>query len=493
MKSDNFLAKIASSLILVVVFIISFFYLDPDFGWHLRVGQIISQTGVAKNDPLSYTMPSFVFIDHEWLTNLAYYKLFLWLGKIGMAVIVVVTSISTVLLALSSIKKPLFLPLFLLSSAVLLPFVGVRPQIETWFLLSVLVYVTLNNEELWRRWKYFLPFLFVVWVNLHGGFAAGIIYLFIFLSLKFYRQKKIEVSEVLIFGLSIIATFINPFGTGIWKEVFSQIFDTSLRWSIEEWKPSILNFDIPFVVFLVFSLFLTWRYKAKIYLEKLGVYFFFLVQALTSLRHTPLWIIISLPLLAENLNFLDLEVKKYKFGSDRFAKILNFLTIGSLAVFSLESLLVVNSAVNFRENKLYPRDAVQYLKGNLPQGEIFSVYEWGGYLDWKLPEKKVFIDGRMASWRRDTAPISESNYALKEYTRLMQGEVSLNTIAQKYNIELLLVPAAKPKNFAKNLSNYLAKLIGFKNHPNLLEQISQTGWPEIYRDKISIIYQRPEL
>ena len=48
------------------------FMLDPDFGWHLRMGQIILQTGIPATDPFSYTMQSYPFVDHEWLTNIGF-------------------------------------------------------------------------------------------------------------------------------------------------------------------------------------------------------------------------------------------------------------------------------------------------------------------------------------------------------------------------------------------------------------------------------------
>ena len=63
-------------LIFLALFIKGLFLLDPDFGFHIRGGQIINLTGVPKLDPFSYTMPSFPVIDHEWLTDLTFYKLF---------------------------------------------------------------------------------------------------------------------------------------------------------------------------------------------------------------------------------------------------------------------------------------------------------------------------------------------------------------------------------------------------------------------------------
>ncbi len=53
---------------------------DPDFWWHLRTGQLISQTGsIPHSDPFSFTNNGKPWIAHEWLSELFFYGLY----KIG--------------------------------------------------------------------------------------------------------------------------------------------------------------------------------------------------------------------------------------------------------------------------------------------------------------------------------------------------------------------------------------------------------------------------
>jgi hypothetical protein len=47
--------------------------LDPDFGWHIRSGEYILENGIPSFDPLSYTMPSFPFIDHAWGSSILFF------------------------------------------------------------------------------------------------------------------------------------------------------------------------------------------------------------------------------------------------------------------------------------------------------------------------------------------------------------------------------------------------------------------------------------
>jgi hypothetical protein len=43
---------------------------------------------------------------------------------------------------------------------------------------------------------------------------------------------------------------------------------------------------------------------------------------------------------------------------------------------------------------LFPKDAVEFLRTKTLPARIYNVYDWGGYLQYWLPERKVFIDGR---------------------------------------------------------------------------------------------------
>ena len=42
----------------------------------------------------------------------------------------------------------------------------------------------------------------------------------------------------------------------------------------------------------------------------------------------------------------------------------------------------------------FPDKTFTYLKEHKIEGNILNRYGWGGYLIYKMPEKKVFIDGR---------------------------------------------------------------------------------------------------
>ena len=99
------------------------------------------------------------------------------------------------------------------------------------------------------------------------------------------------------------------------------------------------------------------------------------------------------------------------------------------------------------ENKKYPLHAMNFIKTHLPQGNIFTIYEWGGYFDWKLPEKRVFIDGRMPSFRHTAPNKMESDYVFKEYTKGIYGKKKdFAKILKKYHIQMVVMPKHKESN-----------------------------------------------
>src|SRR3989344_3712894 len=76
--------KLAFFLFFIFLLFLGFFVLrnnlDPDFGWHIKTGQLILEKGIPYQDWYSYTMPNFPWIDHEWLTDILMYEVYLYFG-----------------------------------------------------------------------------------------------------------------------------------------------------------------------------------------------------------------------------------------------------------------------------------------------------------------------------------------------------------------------------------------------------------------------------
>jgi len=152
-----------------------FSYLDPDFGWHLKVGQEISLSGQVPSVNLYNDTYTGNWVDHEWLSNLALYNFYNFAGYEAIVVIFALLILVTLILLNwffskhTKYKLPLGINAALQLLAVLaaMPHFGVRLQ-ELALLFTLLVLIILNDYERRKRklTLLFLPPLFFLWANL---------------------------------------------------------------------------------------------------------------------------------------------------------------------------------------------------------------------------------------------------------------------------------------------------------------------------------------
>jgi hypothetical protein len=482
-----------SVLCIVAFWIRGVILLDPDFGWHLRMGEIIQKTGIPKTDPFSYTMPSYPFVDHEWLTNVVIAKLYPLVGTKGLAVGFSFLATLAILIQLPfPIKKWSFVP-FALVAGSLLSFVGVRTQAIAWVFFSILLFIVLHKKT--QKWRFMLPPLFILWANLHGGFGIGVVTLFVVTLVHIWEQRKILFGEIIVLILCFAATVINPYGIHLWWELWMQISDTSLRWNISEWRPAIFTLNFTLWTFVSLSVLLMLRYRKKFYLSQLALYSIMLIAGLSSIRHMPFWLLLALPMATSAMTWFSEEAKSYKGGVVRLNKAYAILAIGVVLVVFVESVVNLDGAKSLQEHSFYPKEAVEFLAVYKSCGQLFSTYGWGGYLIWKLPEKKVFIDGRMPSWRWKSAPSTESNYAFEEYNKFLAGKIPAKDIFTKYNIDTFLLPIEKKKNappFLKKLQETLERLFNRQDdgYGKFIKQLKDSGMEEVYKDNTAVIYRQ---
>ncbi len=489
----NRFSKYLNFLILLIFAATVFFrgvvIIDPDLGWHLREGQLILQSGIPATDPFSYTMSSYAFIDHEWMQNVIMYSVFNSFGMFGLAFFYAVI-FAGIFFVISTNKFNNFTPIpLLLTGLIMLDFTGVRTQEVTWLFLAILLRIILDKNA-WSKFKYFVPLIFLPWVNLHGGFAVGIVILLLYFVLNSIKNKKISFDNLIIFILSLLATFINPYGTRIWHEIWMQITDNNLHIYIKEWFPIFFDFDLALGIMLSLSLFSIYIYRKKLNLVTLGIFAFLLLMAISSTRHVMLWVISAVLLVSETLYLFFKEVRKNKDSLARLKMARNFVVI-FLLIFSVFKFYNVLTTSDNRNS--YPQNAVFYLKSQKINGNIFTTYDFGGYLIWKLPKEKVFIDGRMPSWRRSGYFPNESNYAFTDYLKMLSNDKFFISQIKKYHISYLLLPRytiITKNTVIDKINNFFEKFI-YKDidYHVLSEDLTKKGMTRVYGDGQFIIYK----
>lgn len=477
------MGKFIFTIIFILIFVMFLFratiFLDPDFGWHLRTGQIILTSGIPKTDPFSYTMPSFPYVDHSWLSDVITACLYPHGGMVAIGLITAILVFLSLCVATSIRKnksRVLLSGFILLSTAALLPFASTRPLVWSWLLFTIFLWI-LSDVKRWQKFRFLAPVLLLLGANLHGGFISYLVLLAIFLFCRFLR-RSLSLFDLLIAAVCIVITLINPYGLGLWREVLSTVFSSALKENIAEWKSSFEWFNPAAITMGVTGLIFSIRYLKKYPLFNVLAFWFFIVFSITQIRNIPFLVFTSLPILFLGFKFLEDEAK----DKSRLILATKVFAVLSVIVFAAQTILIVPEVLKFNDSDFYPGHAVEFLHQNSFSGQIFSVYDWGGFLIWKLPEKKVFIDGRMPVWVRVPPNKLESTNAFGDYLQIISGKKDYQSIFSKFNIKTVLLPKL-PKT-----GKTFVKILDSQNSFNFYTTLEKAGWKKTYEDQTAVIY-----
>lgn len=493
MKPISAYFSILAGCILSILFIViatqkAMLFIDPDFGWHIRTGQYILSNGIPYLDPFSYSMPHFHFIAHSWLSEVVFFTLLPKISYGGLSFIlalIAMASLWIVLIPTLSRRASWFIIPLTLGFTSILSYVSVRPQTISWLFFSIFLVIILEPTY-WKKFKAILPIIMVLWVNMHGSFALGIG----ILSLKYLHDaiihKKIPKNDFIILLLSWGATLLNPYGIHIWQEVFATIGDDKLRTQVSEWNPLFLRLTFFHIPLLALSLVLAVRFYKK--LNRILIYLFgiMLFFGLTSSKLFPFWSITAVYLIAISFNIFTAELKNNHLARERLSIFLTLVSIFSLGLLILYLPRIWSTYGIYTENSFYPQKATHYIDTHPIPDNLFAPFNWSGYLLWKLPQKKVFVDGRMTHWEKKSDNPHYSTDAFTEYNSILEGteflsipkkKMSLDQAFKKFNINSVLIPKKDSFEFMKKFRT----------------RMSQFGWKVVYQDDISILYVNPTI
>lgn len=445
--------------------------IDPDVWWHLRTGQYIAEhKTIPHTDPFSYTRAGQQWVTHEWLTELGMYELQRHAGFGALILLFsAVTVIAFFLLYLRCGPAP-----YLAGAATLCaawstaPLWGVRPQILSLLLTSLWLLILERSERNPNLLWWTLP-LTLLWVNLHAGFALGLV-----LSALFLAAEVIEphfglapkppahmARAALIFFLDLLLVPLNPNGLRMLSYPIETLRSTAMQNYILEWASP--NFHRPeywpflFIILATFAA-LAWS-KIPIRPRDLILLLVGLYASLISIRMIPLFILIAVPLVACRLG--NWPRTRRDTGNPLRASF-NAVIIAAMVIFASVRLVEVIRNQPQAEARDFPTRAVAFLQQHPPAGHVFNHYDWGGYLIWKLyPRTPVFIDGRADLYGPELLHDFADAYQLKH---------SWQQILQRWQVDSVILPP------------HSALAVGLESAP---------GWTTSYRDSQAIIMTRP--
>jgi len=463
---------------------------DPDFGWHLQIGRMLLTSGIPATDPFSYTMPSFPWVDHGRLSDMVIAWVYDNWGLPVLAVLFSTLGVAAMFLSTSKAGRHWFDVPVLLGSTVLISRMGIRPQIEDWVMLAGLL-LAFETHTVWRRWRWTIPIGFAVWANFHGGFGVGIVMLLAAIVVRAWEERRWEFKDIGVWVLSLLATGVNPYGFRLWHEIWLTMSDRNLRGTIVEWQPFWSTVEMGFWLLVGLTTTLIQRYWKSMPKWRLATAGLGYMMALSSVRYAPMAIITGIPLATFGLEQFYNEIRgdKTKIVRARKFYVLLLVVVGLVWAWELGS--TVWGAVKRGGVIEYPVGAVEYIRRQEFEGQLFAPYAWGGYLIWKMPERKVFVDGRMPSWRWDAPNENESDWAFKDYLEISNGD-EMKKHFDKYNVTRALVAQSKPDEsiMGKIVSRVFGN--GTRQDPGVvwIDKLKELGWEEEYSDGVARVFRK---
>jgi len=471
--------------------------LDGDLGRHLTLGRyMLESLKIPRFDLFSHPMLGDPVTPHEWLSQVVFalaHKVAGFDGVILVCGLVVATAFWLVFRRTRSSTQSLLV-------AVLVTFLAMvtsalhwlsRPHLFTFLFLALWVDALegLLRGKVKQWWL--MPLLMLFWANFHGAFIAGFMTWFLYgagiLLDQLWNKRplgaelppKFWLSFLLGGGTSLLASFINPSGPGIWGTSVGYLGERFLVDVTLEYRAP--DFHLPqmwpFLIFIILLMLALGVNKRPLKFRALLPSVAWMAMGLYSARNIPLFAIVAAPLLSSELEpiFLHLAAQFKWIGALKKADDRYLGLDAQLKGFAWPALILVLAALGLAlgfkydnqqkgyayDPDVFPVDAVVWLEDHPQQGNMFNFFIWGGYLlyeEW--PEQLVFIDGQTDFYGEQLT---------REYLEVLSASEGWEDILAKYDVAWVILPSDE-------IVTHLLQV--------------DLGWQEVYRDETAVIVHR---
>ncbi len=505
---------------------------DAGIGWHIRTGQqIVTTHAIPRVDPFSSTMHGKPWFAWEWMYDVLFGQLERVAGLNGVVwftafVIALVFAWTLHLLVRRGTGLLFALGLVLLAASASMIHFLARPHVLSW-LFTLAWFAILDSSERcstaghrygqkqWRLWV--LPFLMLVWVNLHGGFLVAFVLLGIYAvsaAWEWFHFREGKLDELLLklkarqrartLGLVGIlaasATLVNPYGWNLHVHIYRYLSSRFLMDHIDEFQSP--NFHGAaqrcFAVLLLIALVALAARSRELRLSEGLIVLFAVYAGLYASRNIPvsslLLVLICGPLLSEAWKRVTVRGFLNKLWRMRTAELRrtrqpevvarrSFLQRmeaieSQLGVHVWPIVVVIATAYiaanggragskqlmnsHFDGNR-FPVRAVDFLeRSDIPEPVLAPDY-WGGYLIYRLyPKTLVVLDDRHDLYGEDF---------LKSYLKMVHVEPGWENFLREHDVHYVLTPRESP----------LANILMLTAH-----------WQAKYADHATVLFKRTE-
>jgi MFS family permease len=388
---------------------------NGDLYLELASGRFIAQHGLVSTDPFPTIAQGGLWLNQQWLTELAFFRTAGSIGLTGLTILYAVL-----------IAAPLGLLLWLCRrkgalmqvAVATLYFPGalavIHPRAAGFSLAGFSVLVALiaiawgerpEGDGYRRQWKAVLAILalFALWANLHGGFVAGLLLIGLVCvgaAIDHWRGLPgvVALPRIAVLGLIgavavVIVSLATPLGGAIWDYILS-FRNQTIALATDEWG-SVLVSPMAVAYLLIATAFMAWiwlRSERPRRAATLVVAAGFLLFAAFSLRN----IVFVGPALAfvvawsaPNRNPVHLHVSRAAAG---------FAALAAIAAITVWATILGPA----KDDPHLRSPVVDYALAHPPEhGRILTYAGVGSYILYRSPETPVVLNGWLEHFTAD--------------------------------------------------------------------------------------------
>ncbi|OFZ67541.1 MAG: hypothetical protein A2V79_11875 [Betaproteobacteria bacterium RBG_16_56_24] len=392
-----------------------------DVYWHLNTGRWIWEHGALPgSDPFTYTIGDTLdarqrlILQGYWLAQLLFFAAHAAFGPWGLVVLKAALFVTLYGLVWRTMLKARVEPLLGLLAILTLPWLlyrydELRPQIFS-FIGVVLVYMNISSALARLRGGVAhpgaliaLPFIMLLWANLHPGFILGWVIIIVMLAgAAFDRWRGTNALErpalrrlFIWCGEALLASLANPLADAFISNMGA--LQSPFTREIDEFLPLAdyaRMYQQPFLFYGVLAIALVtlgvliWRRQ---HTDPAHAFLFigFTAAGFYSFRYMIFFVLIALIIVMPHVSAL---------AERHIARARSLLFALLLAALSGVGYLTFQHGawkLGAVETTYVPERAAEWILTRHPPAPLFNAYEYGGYLGWRLaPDYRMFIDPR---------------------------------------------------------------------------------------------------
>lgn len=429
---------------------------DADLGWHIRTGEwILHHHAVPHQDLYSFSKPGAPWYAWEWLTDVIDGSLY---QLAGLKPIVLMAGVVIALFATTLIRRMVWRGVHLFV-AMVIALMGVgsasihflaRPHIFTLLFLSISIWmIEADRSQPSRRIWWLVP-VTILWTNLHGGFLVLIAALGLAAAGSAMEAWIAQgnwhstIRYALLTASCAAASLVNPYGYRLHIHVAEYLRSDWIRNVIQEFQsPSFRNENMMQFEALLFAGLIVsgMLFRRRRIVEGLWI-LFFANMSLASVRHVPVFVTVTLPIIAAEVA----ECWKQWTATARKSSlpgILNQMAADSMSGFRRSSalpaivvavLMLLGKPVPWPKDfpaQILPVKMVHDHEADILNQRVLTTDQWADYLIYLNPNQKVFVDGRSDFYGPEIG---------NQYIHLINGQWDWDQLLAKYNFSSALLP-----------------------------------------------------